>query len=173
MNFLDIRTLAKNRIDELDLDPQIDVIVDNAINYAYQFIATRVEKKTKTTKLAFGKIIDLPTDFFSLVYISNNNRELRQDEYELKGDKLIIKSIDVTGDIDITYVYFPELLKLDTDLFEIKDMYAIATATYAHYSYMMYRKNPQVAQMLYNEFLSILQLPGQLIEGDNNELERN
>ena len=156
MTFKEIVDLTKNRIDEVDEDEQIDIIVKNAINFAYSLLFVKVDNDIKTSSLTYSDVIKLPSDLYSIIRLASGTTELNEFDYDLKGNFIIIRNSSLKSNLSISYSYYPAKLTADTDVINLKDIFCIALSIYASYVYYIYRKKTDVAAMLLNEWNGIV-----------------
>jgi hypothetical protein len=148
------------------------MIVKNAVNYAYFLLFTRVFNKTKTASLAItDRQAQLPSDYYDIMNIKNSGNDLSDNEYEISGDIVFLSTGDLTGTLSLVYKYYPSKLTADGDVLELNDMYCVLASTYACYMYYMAKKKTDVAQLLYNEFLMMLQ--ENVKEVSEDDIQRN
>jgi len=143
----DLVTLAKNRIDELDVDSQIDTILQEGINFAYVFKTGKLEKQFKIATLSpVSGIITLPDDFVKIekIYPALSNSEYR------KGLTIFVDTVDDTV-YTITYESSRTSLSL-TDTVVASNKLKYLLVTYGCFAYQQYKKRPQVANMYLSEF---------------------
>ena len=168
MKLKEIIELAYHRSNEdiEDVEPRIDKILINAINQGYCFIATTVDKKTKSITLPYAEKITLPLDYHSLIEVKHSTYGiLAKTDYLIEGNLLIPKLSEVsTGTFNLTYIFIPDFISDVEASVNIKDMYCVALSAYSAYQYMLSEKQYNSANILLNEFMMIL---GR--EGNNNE----
>ena len=166
MTFLEIQTLAKSKIDDIEYDSIADNIIKNAINYAYILFATTVDKRSKSVALSVtdGEVT-IPSDFASMIEIYDvfNSRPLSKLDYDLFQDGIIIRNSDILN-VKLKYVYYPVKLTNDYENIVLKDIFAIACATYACYSYMIHKRKLDVASMYYKEIAEFIN-----VDSSNNK----
>lgn len=149
MNFKDILDLTKNRIDELDEDEQIDIIIKNAINEAQIEIA-EIDTRFQTNYIpVINGAATLPDDLYKIEKITP---ELIEGEYQ-KGNAIFS---DRNTTFTIVYSSVPETLESDTDepSISIKNHYLLST--YACYTYYSYKKKNNIAQIYLAEYQNAL-----------------
>lgn len=144
--------LAKNRIDEVDVDTQIDTIIKEAINFAYIFKASKLEKQFSTNiGVVINGIVTLPDD---MVNIEKITPALQGGEYK-KGNTLFTNQDDGTT-YTIVYAVNRTPLINTTQTVDCSDRMKYALVTYACYVYQEYRKRQQIASMYLGEYQSII-----------------
>lgn len=144
----DIIDLTKNRVDEVDVDTQIDDIIRNAIIFAYMFKIPALDKLySSSVVISINGLVELPED---LIRIETISPSLSDGEYR-KGRTLFVKSTDGTA-YSIVYEAKREVPTKDTDTIETTDELKYLMSTYACYVYNQYRKRSAVADMYLNEF---------------------
>lgn len=147
MTFKELIDLTKNRVNEVDPDEQVDLIIKSAINEAY----IEVSKRDKRLSTAYIPIINgvatLPEDIQDI--------ELVEPEL-LTGDRKIGNNIltSRTGTFKITYSALRDKLVNDNDEPDINPRFVYALSSYACYAYYLHRKKLEVANQYLNEFLS-------------------
>ncbi|HEY5563847.1 MAG TPA: hypothetical protein VIK72_19195 [Clostridiaceae bacterium] len=159
MTLREILDLAYYRVDEepeigTDADIQMDTIFTASINQGIGLLAMTKDKKTKVATLPYAEKIKLPTDYFGLVELKHSVYGVMSiTDYELIGDLVIPKIEDITsGTFDLTYIFVPVKITDVTATIDLKDIYCIALAAYASYSYTLSQKQYQSATMFLNEF---------------------
>lgn len=138
MNYKEIQDIAYNMIDEVDLDDQIAVIVQSAINKAYLDLCVKDKRITITYVPIIRGVATLPDDIISVERITPN---LSTDDKRV-GNNIIT---DKTGTFSLVYSYIREPLINDTDEPDLHLSLQYALATYACYKYFEYRKKTDVA----------------------------
>lgn len=163
MTFLEIQTQALLRVDEVIEDVEADTLklVKNGINNGYMLLRSLVDKRTTKSTLAlddYENRLPLPENFIELAYADHEIiGEISPNDYEKIGDLLYFKSKDLTsGDVILTYIYYPEKLVSDTDILQLKEVYIGALTAYAAYVYQLYKKKYAAAQLLLQEFNSYI-----------------
>lgn len=150
---LDLITLAKNRIDEVDTDTQIDNIIQEGINFAYMFKTAKLEPQfTSVTLAVTDGMITLPSDLMSIESISP---ALSETDYK-KGQTLFVNAVDTT---EYTIIYKQQRTALTTtsSVVTASDKLKYALVTYGCYAYQQYRKRQPMANVYLQEFQSIMQ----------------
>lgn len=151
MNFKEIIDLTKNRIDETDDDPQIDMIVKNAINHSYMF---DMVKRDPRVVVAYVPVINgtatLPDDINKVISITP---ELEYNERRIGN--VIITNRTVT--FTVIYSTVPEPLVNDTDIPDISTKYHYSMSTYACYEYFASKKKAPLAQMFQSTYMNELE----------------
>jgi len=139
--------LAKNRIDELDIDTQIDNIIQEGINFAYVFKTDKIEPEYSTTiGVVINGLVSLPSDLLSIEKITPS---LNGDDKK-KGLTLIVSEDDGTT---FTIVYKASRSPLIlTDTVDCSDKLKYLLTTYGCYAYQQYRKRQPIAQIYLDEF---------------------
>lgn len=160
MTFDEVYKLSLARVDEdfADIDTNAKTVVENAINQAYMVIRTMLDRRTKVS----GPVnainpITLPIDFVEAIkVVHSKDGEYSKNEYYQSGDLMYFYPKLSKGTISLTYVFFPALLKITTAPIEIKDGYIHGLIAYGAYAYQLYRKKYSAAQLLLNEYQSML-----------------
>lgn len=155
MTFKEVRDLVMNIIDEIDVDEQIEVIINGAINYSYMMIASKVDKTSEIVNLKYSKYVKLPDDFASLIDIVSGDNILSKTEYSLKSNMLIFHTNEFQ-DMSLIYNKLLKPLVNDSDVLNIDDRYCMACAMYGAYVYSVHRKRVELANLLYNDFTSLI-----------------
>lgn len=163
MTFLEAQTLALARVDETMEDIEQDVLklIKEGLNNAYMLLRSLVDKRTTTATFAlddYDNKLPLPENFIELSMAEHEIvGEISPSDYEMLGDLLHFKSRDLnSGDITLTYIFYPEKLTSDTDILKLKEVYFGALTAYASYMYQLYRKKYSAAQLLLQEFNSYI-----------------
>lgn len=165
MTFLEVLTLVKNRVNETDEDEQINIILKNAINYAYLTLRKKVD--LRTTEITIPVIgmgaIKLPADFMGVVTMKDNDGYLlNRNDVVIVADTIMTLREEITS-IILTYIKAPAMLTTDNTVMELKDIYCLACSIYACYSFYTYKKKVEIANLVANEFNSLLKTDGILI----------
>ena len=146
MNFKEIIDLAYNMIDETDYDEQVEIIVKEAINEAYQDLA-KIDMR-----LAIGyfpiirKMATLPIECIKIVEATP----------EISGtDKVVGNTIvtSKTGVFEILYATARENLEYDTDEPDLHVSAHHNLANFACYKYWLHRKKIEVAQAFMQKYM--------------------
>lgn len=146
MNFKQIIEITMNRINETDIDEQIDIIVKSAINHSYLHDLSTIEPSISTAYIpAINGLITLPEDFSKIINISPDNI------IKKIGNNLLVSK---DGIYTIMYEVTPEPLVNDEDTPLISEKLQYLLSTYACYEYFNYRKKIQVANNFLNQYLS-------------------
>lgn len=149
-NFLELLEVTKNRVNYVDPDPQIDLILKNALNEAYQQIA----KETSIISTAYIPIIQgvasLPETTTEV--ISTEPELLPGDE--IKGQSIITKR---TGVLEVKYVSIPDQMIQDTDTIDIPEKYHFILTTYAASIYFGFKKKIEMAEYYMSQWYGSLQ----------------
>lgn len=160
MTFKNIIDMALYRIDVEVASPETEslAVIKNGINQAYMIIASTADQRTTDTTLTYAEKIILPTDLVSIVNLKHiTTGDLSEVDYYTIADLLYIKSKDAqSGTLTLTYVKSPAALVNDTDVINLKDIYAYALTSYAAYMYQLFRKKYSAAQLLLQEFNSMI-----------------
>lgn len=171
MTFKDILDMARNIVDEVDEDEQVDVILKSAINYAYLNIITLVDKKSKVVDVTYSKIYTLPDDFFSIIDVFSGDEVLSPLDYSLKSNVIIFhKKYD---NIKLLYTNTTEPFVNDTDEFGLDDRYGLACAMYGAYVYSVHRKRIELASVLLSDYNNILNNKQKRVEVNENDVSRS
>lgn len=145
MTFNEIRELAMNMIDETDVDEQVDIIVNNAINKAYADLCKKDIRLTRAYIPIINGIATLP----------NNLIKIESTKPSLSGnDKKVGNTIltDKSGVLEVLYAYTREALKELTDEPDLHENLHRTLAYYACYKYFSYRKKPDIAKLFFEDF---------------------
>lgn len=138
---------------------QTDNIVKNAINQGYMLLASKdYDTVNVEYDSPYSNIIELPEDFLSLVTVKHDTyKTLRETQYRVRGNKLILNNTLPLDDhiITITYGLKPTELKEDTDVPTINPKYHMGLYYYALF---VYTDDPK--------YMSLF---NQIIEEMNNE----
>lgn len=145
MNLKEIKDLTFKRLKLQQNVPVIEAIIENAINYAYSDLSS-LDKRTAT---AYVPIINgeatLPEDYDTFVKckpkLDNNDTFV--------GNKILTNK---TGVLEITYTTVPAPLVNDTDVPDLSPKYHYLLSTYACYSYYLYNKNMNLADIYLSEY---------------------
>lgn len=169
--FKDAISDVLNRVEEDPIDEVEDDIlqmVKNGINEGYMLIAAKADKRTKNVTFSYVDGYVLPDDFVEVVSLSHSTiGRLSILDYEIIADLLYVRSKDAqNGSITLTYANYPQALVNDTDVVNISANYYYSLLVYGSYTYYVYRRKPDIAEMLLNEF-------NMLLGGVNNETQRN
>lgn len=154
MNFKEVLDMTRNIIDEVDVDEQIDVIIKNAINFAYLNIINKIDKKSETIDVVYSKIYKLPSNCNSIIDIFSGDNVLSYVDYSVKSDVIIFhKKFD---NLKLLYTKSVAPLVLDTDVLEIDDRYCLACAMYGAYVYSIHRKRIELASILLSDYNNLI-----------------
>ena len=146
MNFKEIIDLAYNMIDETDYDEQVEIIVKEAINEAYQDLA-KIDMR-----LAIGyfpiirKMATLPNECIKIV----------ESTPAISGtDKVVGNTIvtSKTGVFEVMYATSREPLVNDTDEPDLHISAHHSLANFACYKYWLHRKKIEVAETFLNKYM--------------------
>ena len=163
--------MAKNLIDEIDEDSQIDIILKNAINFAYLNIATTIDKKVTTKEIPYSKVTTLPEDFNTLIEAISGEEILNSLDYSLKSNVMIFhKKYDT---INLVYTKTIPPLSVDTDELQIDNRYCFACAMYGAYAYSVHRKRTELASLLLSDYNNILTNRESKKEVNENDTNRS
>lgn len=150
MNFKECLDQAKNLIDEVEQDTQIDIILKNALNEAYTELST-IDKQVRTTYIPVinGKAT-FPLDIVKVVNISpsDSNAKLEGNAYYTSSD----------GIITLDYVATREPLVLETDEIILNKQLQYAMTLYGAYRYYQHRRKTDIANMFLNNYLRTLSM---------------
>lgn len=146
--FGDLLELAKNRIDEVDPDPQIDKIIKEGINHAYLFKIPKADKRLKTMTLTVNNgMVNIPSEVFR---IEKFNPSLSGSDYRV-GDTLFV---DLKDGSTMTIIYEanrePLISEMETP--EVSDRAKYLLSTYGCYAYHMHRKRANISMSFLREF---------------------
>lgn len=157
-----LNRIEEDPIDEVEED--ILQVVKTGINEGYMLIASKVDKRTKDITFSYVEGYKLPDDFIEIADLSHSSiGRLSVLDYEIIADLLYIRSRDAqNGTFKLKYINYPEKLVSNTEKIDLKDHYYYAMLVYASYAYYAYRRKPDIAAMLLNEF-------NMLIGGVKNE----
>lgn len=145
MTFEEIRELAMNMIDETDVDEQVDIIVNNAINKAYADLCKKDIRLTRAYIPIINGIASLPNNLIKV----EKTKPVLSD-----GDKKVGNAIltEKKGVIEVLYAYTREpLVELDDEP-DLHINLHKTLAYYACYKYFSYRKKPEIARMFFEDF---------------------
>jgi len=160
MTLQEILNLAYYKCDEdpADQDEQMQSVFKAAINQAMNLIAITLDKKVKSASLTYSSKITLPTDYYSFVDATHSTYgRMAKTDFEIIGDTFFPRVSEITtGTFTLLYIPIPTFITTETTDIGVNDMYAVALATYASYSYFLSQKNIEVSSMLLNEFNMIL-----------------
>ena len=146
-------------------DLKTEQYIKDSVNYAYQIICTKIEKKTKnTTILKTNTVNSVPSDFQSFVIMLDGSREVNKLEFDIVGDLIILKSSDITSDPVLYYVSNATKLTNDTDILEVSEASSYAVVIYAAYAYYVQVGNLNSASLLLGEFNNYLKSNGVDVE---------
>lgn len=151
MNLKQVMDLVNNIIDETDYDEQVDIIVKNAINYAYLTIASKIDKRSETVDLVYTKVYKLPKDCNTVIDIFSDDYVLSSTDYSVKSDSIIFHNKE---HLNLKLLYSKNISPLinETDILEIDDRYCFACAMYGAYAYSVHRKRIELAGLLLSDF---------------------
>ena len=165
--FMQIYEMALNRVNEDTTSPNATVlaVIKAGVNQGYMLMAATVDKRTTTVDMPSASSVPLPLDIIEVVNLSHSViGDLSPVDYKGSADLLYIKSQDIgVGVLTLTYAQYPSQLVADSDVVHIKDGLASALASYAGYTYQLYRKKYSAAQLLFAEFQSFQGLSTQFI----------
>lgn len=171
MTFKEVLDMARNIIDEVDVDEQIDIILKSAVNFAYLNISNTIDKKSKTVDFTYSKVYTLPTDCVSIIDIFSGDYVLSMLDYSVKSDAVIFhKKYDT---LKLLYTKTVTPLKADSDVLDIDDRYCFACAMYGAYAYSVHRKRTELAGLLLSDYNNILNNKPTRLEVNEFELARN
>lgn len=171
MTFKEVLDMARNIIDEIDTDPQIDVILKSAINYAYLNIVNTIDKKSKTVEIPYSKVYTLPKDCNSIVDIFSGDYILSMLDYSVKSNAVIFhKKYEV---LTLLYTRTINILKADGDILDLDDRYGFACAMYGAYAYSVHRKRVELASVLLSDYNNLLNNKKTMLEVNEFESNRN
>lgn len=146
MKYSELIELTKNRIDELDVDEQIDLIIENAINHSYLFDLSSLDSRVSSSYIpVINGIATLPDDINKIISI---NPSLEYGERRVGNAILSNRNITFT----VIYTTVPTPLINDTDTPDLSEKYHYSMSTYACYEYFMHRKKNTLAQMFYDTY---------------------
>lgn len=145
MTFAEIRELAMNMIDETDVDTQVDIIVNNAINKAYADLCKKDIRLTRAYVPIINGIATLPTNFIKI----ESTKPSMSDNDKKVGNAIVT---DKTGVIELLYAYVREALVNDLDEPDLHETLQRCLAYYACYKYFSYRKKPDIARLFLEDY---------------------
>lgn len=156
---------TKNRVNFIDEDEQVDMILKEALNYAYSTIS----KQIKTLQTAYLPIIEgvavLPEDCLEVISI----------EPALTGsDKIKGANILTTheGTLTVSYVGIIDPLTKDTDILDIPTQYAYPISTYGCSIYYGFKKKMDLAEFyMANYYQTLEELKVADEYGVNNQIQ--
>lgn len=150
-NFAELLDVTKNRVNYTDPDPQIDLILKEALNEAYK----QISKEICIVQIAYIPIIQevaaLPDD--SIEVISTKPELLAGDE--IRGQSILTKH---NGVLEVQYVSLPEPMIKETDPIEIPEKYHFALTTYAASIYFGFKKKIPMAEYYMSQWFNNLQI---------------
>jgi hypothetical protein len=159
MTLVEVLELVYLRTDEdfSDRDDTLDKLMKFGINQAYKQIRTTVDKRTTEADIAYAEKIDIPTDFFEMIQLSQGTALLSELDYDIVADKLLMKNQTITaGSLHLFYVNVPGNLSNDTDVVDLRDIYKDALTSYASYVYLLATGKAEIANIYLKEYLSIV-----------------
>lgn len=159
MTYDDITKLALARVDEdsTDIDINAMTVIENAVNQAYMTIRTMLDRRTKVATITATNLIALPIDFVEATrVVHSKDGEYSKQEYYQDGDQMYFYPKMSTGNITLTYIFFPVTLSITADVIAVKDGYIYGLVAYGAYAYQLYRKKYSAAQLLLAEYQSML-----------------
>lgn len=159
MTYNDVINLAIARVDEdsADIDANATTVIKNAINQAYMTIRTMLDRRTKVATITAANPIALPVDLVEATRVIHSaDGEYSKQEYYQDGDQMYFNPKMSTGNIVLTYIFFPVTLSVTTDVIAVKDGYMYGLIAYGAYAYQLYRKKYSAAQLLLAEYQSML-----------------
>ena len=146
MNFKQIIDLAYNTIDETDYDEQVEIIVKEAINEAYQDLAKIDMRLTIGYFPIIRKMATLPNECIKIVEATP----------AIGGtDKVVGNTIvtSKTGVFEVMYATSREALVNDTDEPDLHISAHHSLANFACYKYWLHRKKIEVAETFLNKYM--------------------
>jgi len=151
MNFGEVIDLTNNIIDETDYDEQVEIIIKNAINFAYLTIATKIDKRSETLDISYSKIYKLPKNCSSIIDILSGDYILSNTDYSVKADTVIFHTSKYNN-LTLLYSKTVDPLVSDTDVLDIDERYCFACAMYGAYAYSIHRKRIELSDLLLSDF---------------------
>lgn len=142
MTLKEILDLTKNRIDETDVDEQIDSLIKNAINHSYLFDLSIKDQHVKSAYVTpVNGVATLPSDILKVISISP---ALTKDEHRTGNSIISNRDVDFT----IIYSVVPKPMISDTDKPIVSERYHYCMSTYACAEYYNFKKKTQNAQLM-------------------------
>ena len=161
MTFLECINIALERVDEdiTTTDEATLSVIKAGINQGYMLVAaSSLNKILKNFITPFAKVIPMPDDFLQIDYIKHDNLGfLGKNEYKIDMTNIITNTIGIySGQVTVSYASYPTQLINDADLLMLKTANCMVPAQYGAYTYMLYRKKYSAAQLLLNEFNTVI-----------------
>jgi hypothetical protein len=158
MTFKEIVDMVKRRINETELDTQLDALVKDAVNYAYIYEIPRYDKRIDTARIpSINGACVLPDDVDTIIQITP---ELQYGEKRVGNVLLTKRDIMFT----IAYSIIREQLVNDTDVLDLSLKFQYLLTTYACYMYWQFKKKTGIA----NSYLEQYQLAVQRLFDEDN-----
>ena len=146
MNFKEIIDLTYNMIDETDYDEQVEIIVKEAINEAYQDLAKIDMRLSIGYFPIIRKMATLPNECIKIV----------ESTPAISGtDKVVGNTIvtSKTGVFEVMYATARENLVNDNDEPDLHISAHHNLANFACYKYWLHRKKVEVAEAFLNKYM--------------------
>lgn len=148
--FLELLTFTKNRVNFIDEDEQVDMILKEALNYAY----TTISKQFKTIQTAYLPIIEgvavLPEDCLEVISID----PALTGSDKIKGANIMTQH---EGTLAVSYVGTIDPLQKDTDVLDIPQQYIYPISTYACSVYYGFKKKLDLADFHFSQYMQTLE----------------
>lgn len=163
--FGELLTYTKNRVNFIDEDEQVDMILKEAINQSY----TTISKQIKTLQTAYLPVIDgvalLPDDCLEVIKLEP---ELYASD-RIKGSNILTKH---EGTLTVSYVGTIDRLEKPQDVLDIPQQYIYPISTYACSQYYAFKKKLDIADYLYGNYMELLEnLKVEDGYGANNQIQ--
>lgn len=163
--FEELLMYTKNRVNFIDEDEQVDMILKEAINFAY----TTISKEIKTMQTAYLPVIDgvaiLPDDCLEVL-------KIEPDLYasdRIKGSNIMTKH---EGTLTVSYVGTIDRLEKPKDVLDIPQQYVYPISTYACSQYYAFKKKADLSDFLYGTYMKLLEdLKIEDGYGSNNQIQ--
>lgn len=144
MNLGLLMKITKDRVDETDIDEQIDSIIKSAINHCYKYDLAKLSPVTESSYIPIiNGVLELPDNALLV------KDTIPSIDYKKIGNKLYTKS---NGVCEVIYTIALEDLINDEDEPLVREEYHYIMSTYACYQYFAHRKKTSVAQLFLQEY---------------------
>ena len=142
MTFKELKDIIFNYIDETDYDEQVEIIVESAINEAYQTLCKEDKRILSTTLYINNGVARLPDNLLSIVKCTP----------DISDDLIVGNSIltDKQGTIDMVYTYVRDKLIKDNDELDLHETLCNTIPDFVCYKYFSHRKKIDIAQNFLN-----------------------
>lgn len=149
MIFKDILTNVYNLIDEVDLDPQIEIICKSAINESYNILCNMDNRLLRAYVPIINGVATIPNNCLKII----ETKPTLDINDRIVGNNILTPR---TGVIEILYNYLREPLVNDDDEPLIAEQLQYAMINYACYKYYEHRKKDTVAQMFFQNYNQVV-----------------